>query len=177
MNSKTPNITQSELKEALNYDPETGVFTWNINIGTRAKAGNTPSNIRDGYSRIKVNGKQYQAHRLAWLYVHGEWPRQIDHINHIRSDNRLINLREVSVSDNTRNQTLSKKNTSGVCGVHWCKRQNKWRSQINANGKRMTIGYFDKKEDAISARKAAEKEYGYHPNHGQSPRPLAGEQS
>ena len=94
-------ITQEELKELLDYNPETGLFTWNVynNIKNKTTAGT----FNDGYIQIKIKQKIYQAHRLAWLYVYGEWPKgQIDHINGIRDDNRIENLRDV-----TNRETLS----------------------------------------------------------------------
>lgn len=97
-------VTQDELKERLTYDPETGVFTWK-----KARKGNTGrtagTHDRDGYIVIHLYQRQYRAHRLAWLYVYGEWPRnQIDHINGIRDDNRILNLRDVTPRENSQNQ-------------------------------------------------------------------------
>ena len=120
-----------------------------------------------GYIRMKVGGKLYLAHRLAFLYMTGKWPEdQVDHINHIRDDNRWCNLREVSHQENHKNQSKPKSNTSGVTGVCWCKRYKKWKAQIKVEGKVKNLGSFTSKEDATKARKEAEIKYGFHDNHG-----------
>jgi len=120
-----------------------------------------------GYIRLKVDGRQYQAHRVAWLIMTGEWPENdIDHINHDRADNRFINLREATCMENARNQKLRKTNKSGVCGVRLNKKKTKWDAQIQVVGKIIHLGAFDKFENAVKVRKEAEEKYGFHPNHG-----------
>jgi len=161
-------ITQGELKELLDYNPDTGVFTIkkkyakNVIVGKVVGTGNGK-----GYLRISLINRRYLSHRLAWLYVHGEWPDdQIDHINHDRSDNRIENLRCVSNSGNQKNATITKRNRSGVVGVHWNKSSRKWHAQIKNEGVYDYLGLFDSLDDARKARKRAEKKYGYHQNHG-----------
>ena len=118
-------ITQKELKDLLHYDPETGVFTW-LKSGKGRKANGETRGLTNGYFTIRINWRQYKAHRLAWLYVYGVWPKgQIDHINHNTTDNRIANLREVTNQENHRNMSLSKNNTSGVTGVYWGKQLEK----------------------------------------------------
>lgn len=103
---------------------------------------------------------------MAILYATGIKPREVDHINHIRDDDRLRNLRSVTHQENHRNRAVNKNNKSGVVGVHQQKEGGKWRAQIMIDGKQIMLGRFHKKEDAIKARKEAEKKYGFHKNHG-----------
>lgn len=91
---------------------------------------------------------------------------EIDHENHIRNDNRIENLRLVSSKGNKKNTTRRCDNTSGVTGVHWFKRECKWKVQIKVDGKQRHLGLFDNLDDAVAARKAAERQYGFHENHG-----------
>lgn len=137
-------ITQSELKSKLYYNPETGIFT---RITTK-KSNNKPSS--NGYIYLSVNNKQYSAHRLAWLYVYGEFPTNcIDHINRIKHDNKIENLREASYSQNSYNKECKSK--SGYKGVTWWERDKKWKAQIEIDGKNKHIGYFETPELAHKA--------------------------
>ena len=164
-------ITQERLKEVLDYDPETGHFAWKVNRG-RVKAGTPAGGVHTGITGLKhiqimIDGSRYYAHRLAWLYSHGEFPpADTDHINKNGMDNRIENLRCVSHSKSLRNSTLSSNNTSGNVGVSWNKPVNKWVARIRVLGKRIHLGYFDSKDDAILARKAGSIKYGFHQNHG-----------
>lgn len=164
-------ITQDFLKEKLIYTPDTGLFTWKVTLGSRAKAGSQAGcHGYGGYVRIIIHGKIYRAHRLAWLYETGELPvDQIDHINGVRMDNRIVNLRVVTNEENSKNRRLSKNSTSGVMGVCWHKSNKKWQAQIYNNGKAIYLGAYDNIEDAISARADAEARYGYHQSHGRKP--------
>jgi len=117
-----------------------------------------------GYVVIGVDGCSYLAHRLAWLYVNGEWPKFIDHRNHNRTDNRISNLGSVTRLENQRNMRLSASNTSGVTGVNWG--ENRWNAHITINFKKKHLGSFIVFKDAVKARKIAEKKYGFHENHG-----------
>ena len=129
------------------------------------RAGNF--NKKDGYWRISYKHYNYLLHRLAYLYVEGVWPEEhIDHINHIPSDNRWVNLRAVSRSENMRNQKLNSNSTSGVAGVSWYKAYGKWSCRIVDSGKDVFLGYFDTLEEAAVVRKRAEAFYNYHDNHG-----------
>lgn len=119
--------TQEQIKRALKYDPETGVFTWLISPSNRAKKGSVAGFMNDaGYWMIGIDNVRYRAHRLAWLYMTGEWPeRKIDHENTIRSDNRWANIRLADDSQNVCNQALRADNTSGVKGVRF------WKNETN----------------------------------------------
>lgn len=169
-------ITREEVMRQLDYDEFTGVFTWKVSKGNRVKVGEEAGCVSvfcgKSYRLIRINGKLYLAHRLAWLLLHGEFPaEQIDHIDGNGLTNKAENLRAVSHAENGKNQRKYKTNTSGVTGVYWHKDCSKWYAQICINGKEIYLGYFVDKNEAIKARKAAEMKFGYHGNHG-STRPL-----
>ncbi len=151
-------LTQSRLKEVLSYDPETGVFVWikvlNARVPLLSVAG-SPQNR--GYLCIGIDNKRYLSHRLAWLYVTGEFPKQyIDHANGIKTDNRFANLRDVSRFQNMQNiHGLVERNTSGFAGCFWHKEIRRFTSQIVANGKRHYLGCFKTKEEAAEAYRVA----------------------
>ena len=154
-------LTAEYLRSILHYDQETGIFTWKVRTSTRVKVGDAagcPGG--DGYLQIRIQSRLYQAHRLAWLYMNGEWPTdQIDHINRNRSDNRIANLREVTNKQNMQNAGKSSNNTSGHTGVRWYRWASKWLAHIKHNYKQIHLGYFDDLEEAIAARKAGELKY------------------
>ena len=164
--AKTGSLTQQRLKEVLHYDPETGIFTWAINR-TKASQGKIAGSIDDhGYRIICIDGVRHAAHRLAWMYVHGDRPIEIDHQNHVRIDNRLANLRSTDRSGNGKNISKPIHNKSGGVGVSWTKRlgkrYDKW--EVRACGK--FLGYFDDFFEAVCKRKSAERQFNFHPNHG-----------
>lgn len=131
------------------------------------EAGWISSNKKQSYRMIEVNGKTYTSHYIAWVMIYKEPPKhQIDHINGSGLDNRKRNLRDVDQSENNRNRKIPINNKSGVVGVNWRKQSNAWHAQINDNGKRVHLGLFKNKKDAIKARKQAEIMLGYHVNHG-----------
>jgi hypothetical protein len=148
-------ITQSELKQILHYDLDTGLFTWLVDKSRAIKAGTVAKNLNQkGYCRIKINGQEYLAHRLAWLYVNGVMPKDgIDHINNIKTDNKITNLREATHSQNMRNRLLTVRNNTGYKGVSFCKRAKKFKVGITFNNKQIHLGYFS---DAKSASLAYE---------------------
>ena len=119
-----------------------------------------------GYACGRVFDKAYFAHRVIWAIVHNEWPEQIDHINGVKDDNRIENLRSVSNAENGKNKKRQSNNASGVCGVYWHNRDSKWVAQIKFGGKKKHLGYFTDFDDAVAARKTAEVKHGFHPNHG-----------
>ena len=162
-------LTQEILKEYFQYNPETGLFIWKVfrgggspKIGTIA---GTPH--EDGYVKIKVNGKIYSAHRLAWLYMTGSFPTQeIDHTNGDGADNRFSNLREASRTENNRNTKVRKNNTSGFKRVSK-NRHGKWVSHIHVEGRQHYLGSFDTPEAAHEAYcMAAKAFYGEFANNG-----------
>jgi hypothetical protein len=143
-------ITQEELKEFLNYDPNTGIFKWKkIGHTSNKKIGDIAGGLCLGYVVIKLKDKQYKAHRLAWLYIYGKWPKdQIDHINGNKSDNKINNLREVNQSQNNFNRKLQKNNTTGVKGVTFNKAVKKWQVSFKINKNPMYFGVFENFEFA-----------------------------
>lgn len=160
-------LTQDELKSKLHYDQNTGLFTvkksyHKSNIGKVIEEKSST-----GYIYIRINNKFYLAHRLAWLYIHGSEPLElIDHINRIRNDNRIVNLREATKAENGYNRKIGINNTSGIKGIIWYVRYNKWLARISINGIRKCIGYFKNIDDAeiaiINARKKYHGEFEYH---------------
>ncbi|MES2367705.1 MAG: HNH endonuclease signature motif containing protein [Pseudomonadota bacterium] len=171
-------LTQRYLKECVSYDPETGEFRWNKyrplthfknwrgwNQFSHIYGGKEAGNLSHyGYIEIRINFALYKAHRLAWLYMTGEWPEeQIDHINHVRDDNRWCNLRSVTRYENRINSG-ARKDTKWTVGV--TKVKGVWLARITDKGAPINLGYFKSFEEAADVRKRAEAEYGYHPNHG-----------
>lgn len=149
-------LTQPRLKELLSYHPETGVFTW-IARTRNTKIGDVAGCLSIyGYRCIQIGGKQYRAHRLAWLYMVGDWPtNQIDHRNGIRDDNRWHNLREATNAENGQNIAMYSTNTSGFMGVSWDHKRQKWQALLMTNGHHKHLGRFDTPEDARDAYLAA----------------------
>lgn len=144
-------LTQDQLREALHYDPDTGVFTRARN-SYKARASDVAGhNGRDGYSYIRVHSKKYLAHRLAWLYVHGEWPTRIDHRDLNRGNNAIANLRICTQSENMHNIHAPRHNTSGVKGVCFDTANGKWMASIYVQGKFKNLGRYLSKDDAASA--------------------------
>jgi len=144
-------ISQERLKEVLHYDPDTGRFKWTTGFRKGRSAGNT--SIYTGYRRITIDQKHYYAHRLAWFYMTGAWPKHmIDHVDHDRANNRWGNLREADPNQNIHNSRRSSKNTSGAKGVHFHRQTGKWRARIAAYGKTIHVGLYDTVEEASRAR-------------------------
>ena len=149
-------VTVDELKAYLHYDPDTGVFTAKKAWGRRPAGRVLGSTNGHGYLQIGVSNRSYTAQRLAWLYVHGRWPDGVvDHINRVRNDNRICNLRDVSQSQNSLNTeyTTSKAKVRGVTYAP------PWRAFIQVDGKRKDLGRFHTLEEAVAARKAAEERF------------------
>jgi hypothetical protein len=156
-------LTQEELKSQLNYDPETGVFTWATKPNRRIKIGDVAGCYSLGYISIRVFGVMYRAHRLAFLYMTGNWPTKeyIDHIDGNRANNKWLNLREATNSENCMNSAKRAKGTSGYKGVCWDKARNKWMASAMINRKTYHLGRFDDAKEAYEAyKKFAHKNHG-----------------
>jgi hypothetical protein len=125
-------------------------------------------NKHTGYVRASVKNKLYSVHRIIWEMHNGEIPEglQVDHINGVKSDNRIENLRIVTPTGNMQNRKMPITNTSGVAGVYWDKTASKWRARIVVHNKQIYLGYFEDWFEAVCAKKSAENKYGFHANHG-----------
>jgi hypothetical protein len=148
------------IKAMFKYDAVTGNIYW-VAVG-KGKIKKKPAGTvtSTGYVGILIEGKRYLAHRIAWALAYGSWPeQQIDHINGIKTDNRIENLRLATNAQNGKNYGANKTNTSGIKGVSWCKQTQKWRAMIKVNGKSICKGRYIDKQDALMARHAAEIEY------------------
>lgn len=143
-------LNNIDIKNIIYYNPENGVFTW---LTGRMKGKNAGAINSKGYLQIAINHKIYQAHRLAWFYVYGIFPYgDIDHINRVKTDNRLSNIREVTRSKNLFNRALFKSNKSGEKGVCFLKKTNRWLASARLNGKEKYLGVFVNFVDAVEAR-------------------------
>lgn len=158
------------MTELLKYDPATGVLSWVKPRGGVKTGKQIGSKHTHGYLQMTFMGKKYLVHRFIWDLAHPEDKlkpgEEIDHINHIKNDNRLCNLRKVTRAVNCKNLSQQRRNTSGVTGVSFDKVNRKWIAQVNVDGVYCFIGRFVNFGDAVMARKAAEEEYGFHHNHG-----------
>lgn len=180
-------ITPELLRDLLEYEPETGTLfwkprplsmfekDWHVKQWNTRFAGNEAGSIykhktsKTPYRSVRVSGIGVFAHRVAWAIHFGKWPAgEIDHINGNGLDNRIENLRDVPHADNAKNRRRPSDNKSDVIGVHKHTATGKWRAAIRANGKLKHLGSYRNKSGAIAARKAAEREYGFHPNHGRA---------
>jgi hypothetical protein len=159
-------MNQADLKLLVSYDPETGGFTRLVGTGKGAHAGAVVLGALDrstGYRKLCVGGKQLYAHRLAWLYMTGRWPvDQIDHRNEDRSDNRFCNLREADNAQNNQRSKARRDSRTGVLGVSWHKRGQKYVAQIKHRGASIYLGMYDSIDAAKAARQRAEAQYHTH---------------
>ncbi|AUX94248.1 HNH endonuclease [Mixta gaviniae] len=161
-------LTHEYLIDNLYYNKETGLFTWvkprkRITVGSYAGCQNLA-----GYITICLDKKIYRAHRLAWFFINGSWPDgEIDHINGIKTDNRISNLRQATRSENQRNQNAPKTNTSGIKGVSWDKKHKRWHAQCMVDKKLYNIGRYKDKADAeIAVRLFRTRHHRDFANHG-----------
>lgn len=162
------------LHQRLRYEPDTGKLFWLDYEGMPQNwrvryAGKEAFAIvhSSGYLTGKIDGSIYKAHRVAWAIYHGEEPTdQIDHINGIKADNCISNLRVVTNQENHRNSPRLRNNTSGVTGVSWNKKKQKWQALVMVNGRHKYLGCFDILEEAAIARAEASRLYGFSERHG-----------
>ena len=142
-------ITAETLRDLMAYIPETGEFFWRVRSTGRRTDRPAGTTLNTGYRAIIIKGTPYQAHRLAWLYMTGEWPKfQVDHINKIKDDNRWENLRDVPPIINSWNRKKHRDNTSGYTGVVWHKSLKKWQVLCRSSGKQMYLGVYENVHEA-----------------------------
>jgi len=162
-----------QLRKMIRHDPQNGKLYWtdrdDCPPNVRSRIANKEAFINrssNGYMRGAVNGVFLLAHRVIWALEYGHWPEEIDHINGIRHDNRIGNLRSVGRAVNGQNLCLQERSKSGRIGVTWYKAYKRWAAAIVVNQKRIHLGYFDTVDEAAKARSLAEQKYGFHENHG-----------
>ncbi|AEI91240.1 gp40 [Escherichia phage phiEB49] len=151
------------------FEYRDGVLYWKVKPRYRTNIGDiVGAKTKQGYITVSYMKNRMLAHRLIWEMHNGPIPEgmQIDHINHVRTDNRIENLRVVTIFHNNQNLSISKRNKSGCVGVEWHKAASKWCASIHANGKKYYLGIYENLEDAIKVRRDAEVEHGFHKNHG-----------
>lgn len=153
-------LTANNVRELLNYDQETGVFTWKVDVAKNRKAGQMAGSLStQEYVVLTINGKTYKAHRVAWLYVYGEWPASIlDHINQVKNDNRITNLRlsDAVLNGKNRKPNKGRENTTGASFV---KSRNRWIASIMVDKKRLHLGSFVNQTDAVAAYATAKEKF------------------
>jgi hypothetical protein len=158
-----PALTQEKLKELLSYDPETGVFRWEVRKCQKVRVGSIAGYQEGrGYTQIMIDGKNHRAHRLAWLYVYGYFPEtDLDHKDKNKSNNKINNLREASRQCNMRNVGNFKHNKSGVKGVYLDYHKNKWVAQVTIENKQFYLGSYEDFDEAVCTRLAVEQCLGW----------------
>ncbi|EDA0485935.1 endonuclease [Salmonella enterica] len=162
-------MSVGDIRDLIDYNPENGVLTAKVNFSGRQAGSVIGSQTWQGYYAFSLFGKKCFAHRLAWLLHYGEWPSQpIDHINGIKTDNSIRNLRLCSLSQNQFNKPTQKNNTTGVKGVYWNKRDKRYVASVQFNGKKYSAGHHKDIDSAKEAvMKLREKLAGEFTNHGE----------
>lgn len=149
-------LTQEALKDEVAYNPDTGIFTRTVSRGNVRAGAVVGTSDGQGYIRIQVCGARHRAHRLAWLYVYGNFPNaEIDHINGDKSDNRIANLRLATTLENCRNRPIRSDNKVGLKGVSFHSGTGKFRAKISFCGKERSLGLYPTKEEAHAVYVAA----------------------
>lgn len=155
-------LTAEQLRESLDYDRATGVFRWKVRPSNRVRVGGIAGGVvANGYRGIRLSGQRYLAHQLAWLHVNGAWPTgEIDHWNEVKDDNRIVNLRDVTRTQNMQNISAPLRgNTSGFRGVSPTRSPSRWKAQIKIDGKAVYLGTFDSPKEASAAYWTAKRRF------------------
>lgn len=160
-----------EVAGLFTYDRETGVPYWGIrdrNTIRRKYVAGSIKGAKDGYRRVGIKGKTYQEHRIIMMLCFGHIPEnaEIGHINHVRDDNRLVNLRFATRGENLKNQSVSSKSATAVTGVYFSKSRNKFMARIKVNRQVHYLGCYNTLEEAAAARAEANLKFNFHNNHG-----------
>lgn len=172
--------TKEYLEECFTYDPETGLLYWkrrprnhfkferDFNGWNTKYSGKVALNMltKAGYLKGTLDGIKVYTHRVIWKLCRGTEPEEVLHENGNKSDNRICKLSGATHAENMRDQKKPKNNSSGCTGVYWNRDRNKWHARIHVKGKNKNLGFYTNINDAVAVRKAAEVQYGYHPNHG-----------
>ncbi len=173
-------LSPSELLRLFEYEPSTGSLIWKHRpvsdfVNEHAskiwniKHAGKPAGIAGERLQLSISNKRFKLHRVIWAYCTGKWPEgDIDHIDGNPQNNRIENLRDVEHSENQKNLKLNKNNKSGFSGVGFLERTGRWKAVIQNSGKAHHLGYFATKEEAVAARKNAERRFGFHQNHGRA---------
>ena len=155
MTSKwSPELNAETVRQIFDCDPETGRLTWRVYRPKCPIGAEVGTLHHKGYRRVLYNWRSYGVHRIIWLYVYGEWPKdQIDHINGIRDDNRITNLREATNQQNQWNRPVKKGATTGIKGVR--RHQKGFQVSVQKDGREQYIGYYSDAEVARAAYRSA----------------------
>ena len=159
-------VTQALLQKFYTYDEVTGELSHRLPQHGKEIGDVIGSLTNTGYLAMAIDSTNYLVHRIIWMYVHGYMPEQVDHIDHVKTNNALINLREVTNTINSKNASLSKNSSTRVNGVSFNKTRNKYRAYITVNRKQINLGSFSTLDAAIEARNKADIDYAFHVNHG-----------
>jgi len=160
-------MTKTDAHKFFKYNQKTGKLFWRNKTGNRAVPGTEAGQINNaGYKIIGFKGKRYKAHQIIFMWMLGYFPKEVDHEDHNRLNNKWNNLKDATRITNMKNISKRLDNKSGITGVSWDTEKQRWRAIINVNKKPKLLGRFTKKADAVLARQRAEIKYGYHPNHG-----------
>jgi hypothetical protein len=153
-------LTVARLREVLSYDPTTGAFMWRVQLGRRGRVGAVAGTTHSyGYRVIGIDGRYCLAHRLVWLYIYDEWPSGgLDYIDGNPANNAIVNLRPASQQQNVWSSRKRRDNKCGFKGVGWHRPSRSWRARIEANGRRIILGYFATAEEAHAAYMRAARE-------------------
>lgn len=144
-------VSPSQLRQWFDYEPETGILKRIVKVGRNCSLGPVGYLDSYGYPRIKLSGRSVRVHRIVWAWMTGKWSEiDIDHINTVKSDNRWVNLREATRSENSANRGMPKNNTSGQKGVCYKRKRDSYQAQIRVGGRLLFLGYFKKADDAAS---------------------------
>lgn len=160
--------TRDVLEGLFNY--KNGHLYWKISRGCRGRGSQAGTPRANKYIQVRINRRFFREHHLIWIMEKGSIPAgyEIDHVNHIRDDNQIDNLRLVTRAQNRRNASLASNNTSGTSGVYFNKTHQLWCARINPSPNRtIVLGCRKDKKQAVALRLAAQERLGYHPNHGQ----------